>query len=256
MKILLQNTIKTIILFIVFAFFSNVVLSQNQKAWNGNIGGFRIDTTINSSSQVTWSLTLGSGSTTSKVDGGGRKGLTTVTWGNTTSAMIRDTIKAFETLNFCTSSLVNKPVDVYPKPVVSIGGNDTLCIGGTLSSKTLTVSNYSTIGGASNLGEFNITVDLRIGSTSGLSAIGGPFTLPSATSSGVITVPAIPTGSLPTGTYFLVITNFASNVAAASNNPAPGSYASGSSVATVTAIPTNYLVYIRPAFTTPTIQAY
>ncbi len=256
MKINIQNAFKTILSFIVIILFSNVVLAQNQKAWNGNIGGFRIDTTINSSSQVTWSLTLGAGSTTSKVDGGGRKGLTTVTWGNATSAMIRDTIKAFETLNNCTSNLVNKPIDVYPKPVVSIGVNDTLCVGGTLSSKTLTVSNFSSIGGASNLGEFNITVDLRIGSTTGLSAIGGPVALPSATSSGVISVPAIPTGSLPTGTYYLVITNFASNVAAATNNPAPGSYASGNSAATVSAIPTNYIVYIRPAFTTPIIQAY
>lgn len=256
MKINLQNTIKTIIFFIVFAFFSNDLLAQNQKAWNGNISGFRIDTTINTSSLVTWSVTLGSGSTSSKVDGGGRGGLTTVTWGNASSAMIRDTIKAFETLNGCTSSLVNKPIDVYPKPVVSIGVNDTLCVGGTLSSKTLTVSNFSAIGGSSNLGEFNITVDLRIGSASGLSAIGGPVALPSATSSGVISVPAIPTGSLPTGTYYLVITNFASNVAAATNNPAPGSYASGNSAATVSAIPTNYIVYIRPAFTTPIIQAY
>jgi len=256
MKINLQTTIKTIILFIVIALFSNGVIAQNQKAWNGNSGGFRIDTTINSSSQVTWSFTLGSGSTTSKVDGGGRGGLTTVTWGNTTSAMIRDTIKAYETLNGCSSSLVNKPVDVYPKPVVSIGTNDTLCIGATLSSKTLTVTNFSAIGGSSNLGEFIITVDVRSGSTTGASIIGGPITLPSATSSGVISVPSIPTGSLTAGTYYLVITNFASNVTASSNNPAPGSYASGNSAATVAAIPTNYIIYIRPAITTPAIQAY
>lgn len=244
------------IFFVSVILFTNNLMAQNQKAWNGNIGGFRIDTTINSSSQVTWSLTLGSGSTTTKVDGGGRGGITTVAWGNATSAMIRDTIKAFETLNGCTSSLVNKPIDVYPKPVVSIGTNDTLCVGGILGSKTLTVTNFSTIGGSSNLGEFNITVDVRSGSTTGTSVIGGPVTLPSATSSGSISVPSIPTGSLPAGTYYLVITNFTSNVTATSNNPAPGSYASGNSAATVTAIPTNYLIFIRPAITTPPIQAY
>ncbi len=229
--------------------------AQNQKAWNGNTGGFRIDTTVNNNSVVTWSLTLGSGSSSSKIDGGGaRVGLTTVTWGNTTSAMIRDTVKAFETLNGCTSSLVNKPVQVYPKPTVSISVNDTICVGGSLGTKTLTVSNYSAIGGASNLGEFAITFELRIGSTIGTNVLGIPVTM--TTTTGAITLPAIPASSFVAGTYYLVITGFASNVTASTNNPAPGSYASGNAAATLAAIPTNYLVYIRPIITSPIIQAY
>lgn len=233
----------------------NHLQAQNQKAWNGNTGGFRIDTTVNATSVVTWSLTLGSGSTTSKVDGGGsRVGNTTTTWGNATAAMIRDTIKAFETLNGCTSSLVNKPIDVYPKPVVSLGTNDTICLGATLGTKTLSVTNYSAIGGSSNLGEFAITFELRSGSTSGTNVLGVPVTI--TTTAGVISIASIPTSGLIAGTYYLVVTGFASNVSATSNNPAPGSYASGNAAATLAAIPTNYLIYIRPNFTTPAIQAY
>ncbi len=254
MNIFTKLNFKIIALVVGFTAFGNVLFAQNQKAWSGNTNGFRIDTTVNSGSQVTWNLTLGSGSTSSKVDGGGRKGLTTVTWGNTTAAMVRDTIKAFETLNGCTSGIVNKPIDVYPKPVVSVSINDTLCIGASLGTKTLTVSNYAAIGGASNLGEFNITFELRSGSTSGPNALGIPITLP--TVGGSISISSIPAASLPAGTYYLVITGFASNITATASNPAPGSYAGGNAAATLAAIPTNYAIHIRPAITTPAIQAY
>lgn len=255
MKYITNKLLSIIILAIILLGAINILQAQNQKVWNGNTSNFRIDTTVNATSLVTWSLTLGSGSTSSKVDGGGsRVGNTTATWGNSTAAMIRDTIKAFETLNGCTSSLVNKPIDVYPKPVVSLGTNDTICLGATVSTKTLTVSNYSAIGGASNLGEFAITFELRSGSTSGTNVLGIPVTL--NTTSGVISISSIPSASLPTGTYYLVITGFASNVSATSNNPAPGSYARGNAAATLAAIPTNYLIYIRPNFSTPAIQAY
>lgn len=243
-----------IFLLTMFTIFYFNSFAQNQKTWNGNTSGFRIDTTVNAGSQVTWNLTLGAGSASSKLDGGGRSGLTTVTWGNTTAAMIRDTIKAFETLFGCTSNLVNKPIDVYPKPVVSVSVNDTLCIGASLGTKTLSVSNYATIGGASNLGEFNITYELRSGSTSGTNVLGTAVTLP--TTSGSISLTSIPTSSLSAGTYYLVITGFASNLSATASNPAPGSYAGGNAAATLAAIPTNYLIYVRPAITTPTIQAY
>lgn len=244
------------IISLVFGFITicNYSFAQNQKVWTGNISGFRIDTTINSNSAVNWNLTLGTGSSSSKVDGGGRKGLTTVTWGNGTAAMIRDTIKANETLNGCNSSLVNKPIEVYPTPLVSLGFRDTICLGAVLGTKTLTVSNYGIIGGASNLGEFNITFELRRDSLLGTNVLGIPVTLP--TVAGSISIASIPSSTLGTGTYYLVITGFASNVSAASNNPAPGSYASGNALLTLAAIPTNYTIHIRPVVTTPIIQAY
>jgi len=255
MKNITNKLASIIILAIIIMCSFNTLQAQNQKAWNGNTNGFRIDSTVNATSVVTWSLILGSGSTSSKVDGGGsRVGNTTTTWGNATAAMIRDTVKAFETLNGCTSSLVNKPIDVYPKPVVSLGTNDTICLGATLGTKTLSVSNYSAIGGASNLGEFAITFELRSGSTSGTNVLGVPVTLP--TTLGAISISSIPSSGLSAGTYYLVVTGFVSNVSATSNNPAPGSYASGNAAATLAAIPTNYLIYIRPNITTPAIQAY
>jgi hypothetical protein len=244
---------KIFLLTILTIFYFNS-FAQNQKTWNGNTSGFRIDTTVNAGSQVTWILTLGAGSTSSKLDGGGRSGLTTVTWGNTTAAMIRDTIKAFETLDSCMSSLVNKPIDVYPKPTVTVGTNDTICLNAVLGTKTLNVSNYATIGGASNLGEFNITYELRSDSTSGTTVLGSSSTL--LTTSGSISLTSIPTSSLSAGIYYLVITGFASNVTATASNPAPGSYAGGNAPATIAAIPTNYAIHIRPAITTPAIQAY
>ena len=62
--------------------------AQNQKVWNGNTSVFRIDTTVNLTSVVSWSLTLGFPSTSSRIDGGGaRKGTSTITWGNTTAAI-------------------------------------------------------------------------------------------------------------------------------------------------------------------------
>jgi hypothetical protein len=249
-----SSFLSKIFLFSILITFYFNSFAQNQKTWNGNTSGFRIDTTVNAGSQVTWILTLGAGSTSSKLDGGGRSGLTTVTWGNTTAAMIRDTIKAFETLDSCTSNLVNKPIDVYPKPIVSVSNNDTLCIGSSLGTQTLTVSNYAIIGGASNLGEFNITYELRSGSTSGTNVLGTPVIL--TTTTGSISLTSIPTASLSAGTYYLVITGFASNLAATASNLAPGSYAGGNAPATIAAIPTNYAIHIRPAITTPAIQAY
>lgn len=251
-----KNKYTLIILIIFFIIGVTVNLqAQNQKVWNGNTSVFRIDTTVNLTSVVTWSYTLGFPSTSSRVDGGGaRKGTTTITWGNTTAAMFRDTIKSFETVNGCSGNIVNKPIDVYPKPIVSLGANDTICLGATLGTKTLTVSNFSVIGGASNLGEFAITYELRSGSTAGVNVLGFPVTL--NTTSGIISITSIPSSSLPAGTYFLVLTGFASNVSATLNNPAPGSYARGNASATLAAIPTNYLINIRPNFSTPAIQPY
>lgn len=254
MNIFTNLNFKIMLLVVVVITFSNQLIAQNQKAWTGNTSGFRIDTTVNSNSAVNWNLTLGVGSTSSKVDGGGRKGLTTVTWGNGTAAMIRDTIKANESINGCNSSLVNKPIDVYPTPIVSLGLSDTICLGAVIGTKTLSVSNYGAIGGISNLGEFNITFELRSGSLAGPNVLGIPVTL--STTAGSISISSIPSASLSAGTYYLVITGFSSTVAAATNNPAPGSFASGNAAATLAAIPTNYTIFIRPVVTTPIIQAY
>ncbi len=251
-----KNKFTAIILIMIFIIGVTVNLNaQNQKVWNGNSSVFRIDTTVNLTSVVTWSYTLGFPSTSSRIDGGGaRKGTSTFTWGNTTASMLRDTIKSFETVNGCSGNIVNKPIDVYPKPIVSLGVNDTICLGATLGTKILTVSNYSVIGGASNLGEFAITFELRSGSTSGTNVLGFPVTL--NTTSGIISITSIPTSGLPAGTYYLVITGFASNLSATLNNPAPGSYARGNADATLAAILTNYIIYIRPNFSTPPIQPY
>jgi len=65
-----------------------------------------------------------------------------------------------------------------------------------------------------------------------------------------------PISGLPAGTYYFVITGFASNLISTINNPAPGSYARGNAAATLAAIPTNYHINIRPNFSTPAIQPY
>ena len=111
------------------------------------------------------------------------------------------------------------------------------------TNKINIVSNFSVIGGASNLGEFAITYELRSGSTAGVNVLGFPVTL--NTTSGIISITSIPSSSLPAGTYFFVLTGFASNVSATLNNPAPGSYAMANASATLAAIPTNYLINIR-----------
>jgi len=230
---------------LMFAALTNKALAQNQKVWSGKTGGFRIDSTINPTSTIIWNLTLGTGSTSTKVDAGGRRGFTTVTWGNPLAVMIRDTIKANENINGCTGNVVNKPVDVFPLPIVSVGINDTICFGATIPSRTLTINNAIAL---ADIGNFNLTLDLRTGSTTGPSVVGGgiPFTNVST----AITIPAI-TSSLAAGTYYLVITSFSSTIAATASNPAPGSV-----LTPITNIPTNYLVFIRPSLITPAIIAY
>lgn len=241
--------------------------NAQQKAWSGNNNGFGVDS-LNNPSTVSWTISQGAGTGVSTNAVGGGKGVrTTVLWSNTTSNAIKyDTIQAFETMNGCVSSVVKKGVNVYPLPVLSVGTVDTICYGAALGTKTLTISNYATIGGAANMGNFNINMDLRVGSETGASVPGASALLAFTNVSSNTVSLTVPAGALAAGTYYLVVTGFSSTTAAsgtvgtAGYLPAPGSVAAGSSAATVTALPTNgtsyYTVVVRPQVVTSPILSY
>ncbi len=241
---------------VMFLANTSLVMAQ-QKAWSGNNNSFGIDS-LNNPSTISWTLTNGAGTGVSTNAVGGGKGVRTTTlWQNTGSAIKYDTIEAFETMNSCVSTVVKKGVNVYPLPTVSMGTVDTICYGGTLGTKTLTISNFATIGGAANMGNFNINLDLRVGSTSGASVPGASTILTFTNQSSNTISLTVPAATLASGTYYLVVTGFQSTTAAsgtagtAAYLPAPGSVAN-----TVTAIATNYTVYVRPQVVTSPILSY
>ena len=241
--------------------------NAQQKAWSGNNNGFGIDS-LNNPSTVTWDLTQGPGTGLSANAVGGGKGVRTTTlWYNTTSNAIKyDTIQAFETMNGCVSSVVKKGVNVYPLPTLSVGPSETICYGEAMGTRTLTISNFATIGGAANMGNFNINMDLRVGSATGPSVPGASALLTFSNVSTNTVSLTVPSGALPAGSYFLVVTGFSSTTTASGTAgtagylPAPGSIASGNSAATVTALPTNginyYTVVVRPQVVTSPILSY
>jgi hypothetical protein len=241
------------ILCLFFLFCASNSFAQNQKVWTGNSKLFGIDSTANRGSSITWNLGLGTGSTSSKADSsvtavGNRTIFTRVNFANATSAMIVDTVKVFETLNGCSTSVSSKPVEVYPLPVISVPANQTLCSGVSPANISLSLTNYAAISG---IGTFTLSYELRAGSASG-TALGGAS---SATVSGInsssISINTSSWPSLTAGTtYYLVITAFGSELA--SPTPLPGNV----SASVLASFPQTYTITVYPNLTAPSIIAY
>ncbi|MBU3664132.1 MAG: hypothetical protein FGM41_13195 [Bacteroidetes bacterium] len=229
-------------------------MAQNQKVWSGSSKLFGIDSTANRGSTITWNLGLGTGSTSSKTDSvvtavSNRNIFTRASFANTTAAMIVDTIKVIETLNACSTSTSSKLIEVFPIPLISVPTtNQTLCSGIAPANFNITLSNYAAI---TNIGTFNLTYEVRLGSANG-TALGGAS---NGSISGInSTTIAINTSAWPSlsanSTYYFVITSFGSSLA--SPTPLPGNL-SASSLST---FPQTYAITVQPTLTTPSIIAY
>jgi hypothetical protein len=247
----MKNIYKILLLLLLFV--ASNTMAQNQKVWSGSSKLFGIDSTTNRGSTITWNLGLGTGSTSTKTDSAvtavvGRNIFTRASFANSTAAMIVDTIKVSETLNACSTSTSSKLIEVFPIPVISVPTNQTLCSGIAPANFNITLSNYVAI---TNIGTFNLTYEVRLGSATGI-ALGGAS---SGSVTGInSTTIAINTSAWPTlsanSTYYFVITSFGSSLA--SPTPLPGNI-SASSLAT---FPQTYTITVQPTLSAPTIIAY
>ena len=225
-----------------------------QKVWTGTHKYFGVDSTANRGATVTWTVVKPTGSTSVQTDSiptvHTRAIFTRINWVNGTAAMLVDTVKVTETLNGCVSSIASKPIEVYPLPTLSLPTNQTICSGASALDFNLTISNYTSISAMANL---TISYELRAGSATG-TPLGGTSTATlTGINSGTVSIPASTwTGLVASTTYYFVITNFGSEIAAAGSNPAPGNL----SIAAIAALPRTYTITVNPAITTPTIIAY
>jgi hypothetical protein len=226
-------------------------MAQNQKVWTGTSKLFGINGATNPTSTVNWSVGNATGSTTTKLDTTlARVLFSRYSWVNSTAAMIVDTVKVSETISGCVSTVASKLVEVYPLPTLSLPTNQTICSGASALDFNLTISNYTSISAMANL---TISYELRAGSATG-TPLGGTSTATlTGINSGTVSIPASTwTGLVASTTYYFVITNFGSEIAAAGSNPAPGNL----SIAAIAALPRTYTITVNPAITTPTIIAY
>jgi hypothetical protein len=211
------------ILSVMLILLASSAMAQNQKVWTGTHKYFGVDSTANRGATVTWTVVKPTGSTSVQTDSiptvHTRAIFTRINWVNGTAAMLVDTVKVTETLNGCVSSIASKPIEVYPLPICSLSTNQTICAGASPANINLTISNHTAIAG---IGPLNLSYQLRAGSPTG-TPLGGASsgTINNITSG---TVP-INTASWPAlsnnTTYYLIITNFGSDIVTSGGNPAP-----------------------------------
>jgi hypothetical protein len=235
---------------LMLVLFASSAMAQNQKVWTGTSKLFGINAATNPTSTVNWSVRNATGSTTTKVDTSGRAIFSRYSWGNSTTSMIIDTVRVSETINGCLGDTAKKAIEVYPLPTLTMGSNQTICAGATPINFSFDISNYASISG---IGTFTISYELRAGSASGTPlGSGSTATLTGINSSTVnINTSAWPSMTANT-TYYFVITNFGSEIAASGSNPAPGNL----STTDIAALPRTYTITVNPAITAPSIIAY
>jgi hypothetical protein len=248
------------ILSVMLILLASSAMAQNQKVWTGTHKYFGVDSTANRGATVTWTVVKPTGSTSVQTDsiptGHSRAIFTRINWVNGTAAMLVDTVKVTETLNGCISSITTKPIEVYPLPICSLSTNQTLCAGAAPANITLTISNYPAISG---IGPLNLSYELRAGSPTGTPLGGASSGSITNITSGTIPPITINTASWPAlannTTYYLIITNFGSDIVTAGANPAPGNV-STASLALAASFPQTYTITVQPAIAAPTIIAY
>ena len=245
-----KNMVKIRILLFLFMVGSAFIAhAQNQKAWTGTSKLFGINGTTNPGSVVTWTLGLGTSSTSSKLDSSvsSRNLFSRITCTNASASMIVDTVKVGETVGGCAGAITSKIMEVYPLPVCSLPTSQSLCNGASLASFNLYITNYAAISGIGNL---TLTYQVRAGSSTG-TALGGSSsgTLTGIASSSTTINPATWPAMTAGTTYYFVITSFGSTTTSG-GHPAPGN------IASVTSFPTTYTFIINPAVVAPTITAY
>jgi hypothetical protein len=247
-----MKLISKFILSVFFLITSNA-FAQNQKVWTASSKLFGIDSTSNRGSTVTWTLGLGTGSTSAKTDSSvvavaNRNIFTRVNFVNNTANVVVDTVKVSETLNSCVTTTANKLIEIFPLPSFTLPSNQTICAGSTPTNFNLVISNYSNI---SAIGNFNLSYELRAISPSG-TALGGAS---SASITGInsntipINVTAWPSLS-PNTTYYFVITTFGSEIT--TPTPVPGNI----SASGISSLPQTLTITVQPALTNPNILAY
>jgi hypothetical protein len=159
-------------------------------------------------------------------------------------------VVVFEMVGVCSGDTAKKAIEVYPLPTLTMGTNQTICAGAAPTNFSFDISNYANI---SSIGTFTISYEIRAGSPTGTAlVIGSAATITGINSSTV----NINTSSWPSlaanTTYYFVITNFGSEIAASGSNPAPGNL----STTDIAALPRTYTITVNPAITAPSIIAY